>query len=377
MNFIFASDSFKGSLSSMEINSILEKSAKKHFKGVKISKIAIADGGEGTLDAFLSAKGGARVPVSVKDPLFRDISADYANIGDRAVICMAEASGLTLLDESEKDPLKTTTHGTGELIKAAMEAGHRDIIIAIGGSATNDGGIGAMIALGVKFFDAEGKELRGVGADLVRITRIDTSEISPLIKKTKFTVMCDVENPLCGENGATYTYGRQKGGTDQILDDLEAGMKNYARLLKSEFGADPNTVVGGGAAGGLGAALKLFLGAEMRSGIDLMLEVSDFESKIENCDFVFSGEGRIDGQSAFGKVIYGIGKRCKLHKKPLICVAGSIGDGAEKLRDIGVCAMFSIANSPMTLEYAIENAAELLAAAADNIFVLIRSAGVN
>ncbi|MBR2375221.1 MAG: glycerate kinase [Clostridia bacterium] len=373
MRFLFASDSYKGSLSSQTVNQILADAAKQIFPDCVCDQVAIADGGEGTLEAFLSQKTGRRIEISVHDPLFRIRPASYAVSGDTAVICMAEASGLPLLSENERNPLWTTTYGTGELILHALQNGYKNIAIGIGGSATNDGGIGAMIALGAQFLDVNGNPLRGIGNDLQSVARIDLSKLSPLIQKAKFTIMCDVTNPLLGETGATYTYGPQKGATAEILPLLEAGMTNYAQHLNEVFQTDVQTVRGGGAAGGLGAALKLFLNGEMQSGIDVLLDIAGFDELVAKADFVFSGEGRIDWQSANGKVLSGLGKRCQRAGKPLICIAGSLGKNFEEIYQQGVTAAFSILNKPMSLQEAIDNSEKLLHATAESIFRILKT----
>ena len=356
MNFIFASDSFKGSLSSLQIGEILTSELKAIDKNASAKTFLIADGGEGTLDAFMIKEGARRVYVTVSDPLFRPIKASYVTFGKTAVIAMCEASGLPLLKAEEQNPLNTTTYGTGELILDALKNGYRDIVVAIGGSATNDGGTGCMSALGVKFFDSDGNIVHGVGKNLEKIAKIDTSCLVLEAKEATFTVMCDVTNPLTGENGATYVYGPQKGATPEITARLESGMVNYASVIKNDLGIDANSIVGGGAAGGIGCALSAFLGGKMTSGIETLLNLVDFDSHLENADYVISGEGRIDSQSASGKVIYGIGNRCKKYGVPLVCIAGGLGNGYEAVYDIGVSKIYTLVNEKTTLEEAINNA---------------------
>ncbi len=356
MNFIFASDSFKGSLSSLQIGEILEDGLKNVLPDASAKTFLIADGGEGTLDAFMIKNGARRVEIAVSDPLFRPIKASYVVFGKTAVISMSEASGLTLLSKDEQNPLNTTTYGTGELILDALKNGYRDIVVAIGGSATNDGGTGCMSALGVKFLDKDGKAVPGVGKSLEKIAKIDTSCLISLAKEANFTVMCDVTNPLTGENGATYVYGPQKGATPEIADRLENGMINYASVIKKDLGIEANSIVGGGAAGGIGCALSVFLGGKMTSGIETLLDLVDFDKALKNADYVISGEGRIDSQSASGKVISGIGKRCKKYGVPLICIAGGTRDGYEAVYEMGVTKIYTLVNEKTSLDEAINNA---------------------
>ena len=368
MNFIFASDSFKGSLSSLEISKILEKELNSVFPQASHTSFLIADGGEGTLDAFLCQKSARRVEAFVSDPLLRRIKSSYVVLGKTAIIALSEASGLTLLTKEEQNPLNTSTYGTGELILHALKSGYRDIVVAIGGSATNDGGIGCMSALGVKFLDKDGKIVHGVGKNLGLIDKIDISCLCPLVKEANFTVMCDVTNPLLGKNGATYVYGPQKGATAEILCELESGMQNYDTVIKNTLGIDPNKVIGGGAAGGIGAALNTFLGAKMTSGIETLLDIIDFDSAIKCCDYVISGEGRLDSQSLSGKVIYGIAKRCKKSGVPLILLVGSLGEGWEKAYDLGASKIYSLVNDTTPHEVAINQAEAVYTTRAREIF---------
>ncbi len=368
MKFIFASDSFKGTISSEKCGKILGECLKNEIQGASFSTYLIADGGEGTLDAFLVKKGSERVWCKVSDPLFRKINASYAVIGNHAIIALSEASGLTLLKENEINPLYTTTLGTGELILDALKRGYREITLAIGGSATNDGGIGAMQALGIKFLDENGNVLSPIGKSLAKIKSIDTANLAPEVRDTKFTVMCDVKNTLLGENGATCVYGPQKGATPEIVKELEAGMQNYATVVKSTLGIDPSIVVGGGAAGGIGSALSVFLNAKMNSGIDTLLDALDFDKALLDADCVISGEGRLDSQSLCGKVIYGIAKRCKQASVPLYLLVGSLGDGYEGAYDLGVKKIYSLVNDTTPLEEAILRAEEIYKARATQLF---------
>lgn len=284
---------------------------------------------------------------------------------------MAAASGLPMVPLELREPRNTTTYGTGELLKDALDHGFTDISIAIGGSATNDGGMGCMRALGVRFLDADGIELEGRGADLARVVHIDCSGMDKRIAQAKFTVMCDVNNPLCGKNGATYTFGKQKGGSPKALDELEAGMQNYRDVLIRELGINPDKIPGSGAAGGLGAALLVFCRAVLKSGIETVLDLIDFDKQLEGVSLVITGEGQTDWQSCFGKVIQGVGCRCKSHGIPVIALVGSMGDGAEQIFDYGICSMVTTINGVMGLEEALHNAEELYYNGAVRMFRLL------
>lgn len=375
MKFLFASDSFKGTLSSRRTAELLTRAAQEIFPDCECRCLEVADGGEGTTEAVLSAAGGRRMEAMVCGPLWERRKACYAALdGRRAVMEMAAASGLPLVPAELRDPRNTTSYGTGELIRDALDKGFRDLSIAIGGSATNDGGIGCMRALGVRFLDEDGNELSGCGGDLIKIRSIDRSGLDPRLRDTHVTVMCDVTNPLCGENGATRTFGKQKGGTPEILDELEAGMENYRELLRREFGIDMDEEPGAGAAGGLGAALLSFLRAELRSGIETVLDLIEFDKKLEGVSLVVTGEGRADWQSAFGKVMQGVGRRCLRQGVPAVAIVGSMGDGAEQIFDYGIESMITTVNGVMPLEEALERAEELYLGAARRLFRMLRAA---
>ena len=375
MKFLFASDSFKGTLSSRRTAELLTRAAQEIFPDCECGYLEVADGGEGTTEAVLSAAGGRRMEAVVCGPLWERRKACYAALdGRRAVMEMAAASGLPLVPAELRDPRNTTSYGTGELIRDALDKGFRDLSIAIGGSATNDGGIGCMRALGVRFLDEDGNELSGCGSDLIKIRSIDRSGMDPRLRDTHVTVMCDVTNPLCGENGATRTFGKQKGGTPEILDELEAGMENYRELLRREFGIDMDEEPGAGAAGGLGSALLSFLRAELRSGIETVLDLIEFDKKLEGVSLVVTGEGRADWQSAFGKVMQGVGRRCLRQGVPAVAIVGSMGDGAEQIFDYGIESMITTVNGVMPLEEALERAEELYLGAAGRLFRMLRAA---
>ena len=323
MKILFASDSFKGSLTSMQISNLLKQATSEIFPNAQPASMSVADGGEGTMDSLVNSLGGTWKTVDVLGPLQENIKARYGILPEgKAIIEMAEASGLPLVPSDKRNPQKTTSYGTGMLIRDALENGITDITIAIGGSATNDGGMGAMQALGIKFLDENNNKLTGCGENLSKVKNIDLDNLHHAVAKTNFTVMCDVTNPLLGNQGATYTFGRQKGADDTMLAELEYGMSIYANKIKSIIGKDISGKEGSGAAGGLGFALMAFLGAKLQSGIDVVLDLLDFDKKLKDVDLVITGEGRMDNQSAFGKVPSGIGKRCKKMGVPAVAIVG-------------------------------------------------------
>ena len=374
MKFLFASDSFKGTLSSRQTAKLLTRAAREIFPDCECDSIEVADGGEGTTDAVVAATGGERIKVNVRGPLWEGRTAYYGKLdGERVVMEMAAASGLPFVPEKQRDPRKTTSYGTGEMIRDALDKGFRDISIAIGGSATNDGGIGCIRALGARFLDGNEEELLGCGEDLIRIKKIDLSGLDPRVKDCRFTVMCDVTNPLCGERGATYTFGKQKGGSPDILKELEAGMCNYRDILKQQFGVDMDTVSGAGAAGGLGAALMVFLGGTLKSGIETVLDLVGFNERLEGVSLVVTGEGATDWQSVYGKVMQGVGMRCKAQKIPAAAIVGSMGQGAEDIFDYGIDSIITTVNRPMALTEALDKAEELYLGAARRMFRMLRA----
>ncbi|MDO5408197.1 MAG: glycerate kinase [Eubacteriales bacterium] len=374
MKLLFASDSFKGTLSSEQIIRLLTESAKRIFPECDILGVPVADGGEGTVDAVISVTGGRMRTIEVHGPLMETQVASYGIFnGDSAIIEMAAASGLPLVKEKDRNPLFTTTYGTGELIRDALEQGCRKLSIALGGSATNDGGMGAMRALGVRFLDAKGHELEGRGVDLGKVETIDVSGLHAGVRESEITVMCDVNNPLTGSDGATYTFGKQKGATEEVQKQLEHGMIRYASVMNACLGTQIDSLPGSGAAGGLGAALCGFLHAELKSGIETVLDLMEFDKLLESTDLVVTGEGRIDWQSAFGKVPSGVGRRCRAKQIPVIAIVGGIGKGAENIYEYGVDSIISTINGAMSLEEACLRAEELYSNAADRAFRLVRA----
>ena len=374
MKLVFASDSFKGTLSSEQTVELLTKAAHEVFGPCETFGVPVADGGEGTTDAVILARKGQKVYEEVHGPLMETVKAYYGRLSDKeAILEMAQASGLPMVPEELRNPLNTTTYGTGELVKAALDAGYTDISIAIGGSATNDGGMGFASALGVRFFDADGNVLEGKGSELEKVAHIDMSGLDERAKSAHFTVMCDVTNPLCGKDGATFTFGKQKGGTPEILERLEKGMCNYRDVIIREFGINPDDTPGTGAAGGLGAALKIYLNAEMKSGIETVLDLIDFDSILNGVDLVVTGEGRTDWQSCFGKVMQGVGDRAKKHGIPVTALCGGLGKGYEQIYEHGIDSIMTTVDGPMPLSEALEKAEDLYYKGAVRMFRMVRA----
>jgi glycerate kinase len=374
MKLVFASDSFKGTVSSEQTVELLTKAAHEVFGPCETVGVPVADGGEGTTDAVILARKGKKVFATVHGPLMEEVSAYYGKLSKKeAVLEMAQASGLPMVPEELRNPLNTTTYGTGELVMAALDAGFTDISIAIGGSATNDGGMGFASALGIRFMDADGNVLEGKGSELEKVAHIDVSGLSEKAKKAHFTVMCDVTNPLCGKDGATYTFGKQKGGTPEILDRLEKGMCNYRDVIIKEFGVNPDDTPGTGAAGGLGAALKIFLQAEMKSGIETVLDLINFDKLITGADLIVTGEGRTDWQSCFGKVMQGVGDRAKKYDIPVTALCGGLGKGYDQIYEHGIDSIMTTVDGPMPLSEALDRAEELYYKGAVRMFRMVNA----
>lgn len=373
MKILFASDSFKGSLTSEEIIGILTRVSRKIFPDAETEGMLVADGGEGTMAAVVQECKGNHRTVVVKGPLGEPVSASYGILpGGKAIIEMAEASGLPLVSPEKRNPLKTSSYGTGMLIRDALDQGIRNVIVAIGGSASNDGGMGAMAALGVRFLDQENTELKGCGADLERVCRIDLSGIHPAVSETSFTVMCDVTNPLLGSQGASYTFGKQKGADEEMLEKLEAGMMHYAEIAEKTMSREVRMAEGAGAAGGLGFAMMLFLNARLQSGIETVLDLIQFDSKLKGADLVVTGEGRMDWQSCFGKVPSGIGKRCKKAGVPVVAIVGGLLDGYQEIYECGISGIVTSVNGIMELEEALQNSEHLYEDAASRLFRMLK-----
>ncbi|NLY18220.1 MAG: glycerate kinase [Clostridiaceae bacterium] len=341
---ILAPDSFKGTMSSIKICNIMEEVIKKHIPDIDVRKIPVADGGEGTVDCFLEALGGRKIKVEVSGPFFNEINSFYGILPDNntAVVEMAAASGLPLVGDM-KDPKITTTYGVGELIKhAVLFSGCRKIIIGLGGSCTTDGGAGMASALGVKFYDRNNEEFIPVGGTLGDISRIDASGLLKEIKDCAILGMCDVDNPLFGKNGAAYIYGPQKGADHESVLLLDKGLEHLSNQLIKHFNLDVSEIPGAGAAGGLGAGILAFLNGTLESGIETVLDTVKFDDLLKDAKIVFTGEGKIDGQSLRGKVVAGVAGRARKKNVPVIAVVGDIGDDTDGIYEAGVSAIVSI-----------------------------------
>ena len=363
MKIIIAPDSFKGSLTAQEAAVAIENGVHAVIPDADIEKIPMADGGEGTMEALVASTNGQYVEVEAVDPLGRPMTGRYGILGDgkTAVIAMSAVSGLPLLKKKECNPLYTTTYGTGQLIRNALEAGCRELIVGIGGSATNDCGTGMAQPLGIRFLSKDKTEIHGkmCGNLLGQVAEIDFSNLHVAIQESRIMVACDVKNPLLGENGCARVYSPQKGASPEVVEQLEENMTAFIDIAEQAVNRDVRNVPGAGAAGGLGAGLMLFLGAELSSGIDLVMDVCDFSERSRGAVIILTGEGKIDGQTAFGKTIVGIAIRAKAQKIPVIAFAGSV-EKADNLYGLGVTSLFSICEGPMSIDQAIADAPMLL-----------------
>lgn len=365
MKIVIAPDSFKGSLSALEVAQALHRGlrqAGENALGWEILEVPVADGGEGTVQALVDATGGRLVEAKVTDPIGRPVQAMYGLMGDgeTCVIEMAQASGLPLVPEKLRNPLLTTTYGTGELIRVGLLAGCRKFIIGIGGSATNDGGVGMAQALGIRFLDKDGQELGFGGENLVNLMRIDMSGLMAEAREATFQVACDVTNPLTGPTGAAAVYGPQKGATPEMVVTLDKSLHHTAEIIERDLQVSIREIPGAGAAGGLGAGLMAFLGATLRPGVEIVLNALHFTEKLARASLVITGEGRIDAQTVFGKTPNGVAQQAKALGIPVIGIAGSLGQGAKTVHAHGIDAVFSIVPGPMTLEEAVARSKELV-----------------
>jgi len=351
MKIVVAPDSFKGSLTAVEVSDAIEQGVREIFPEAEIVKIPMADGGDGTVQCLVNATGGEILKEKVTGPLGNEVLASYGILGDKktAVIEMAEASGLTLVPENKRNPLITTTYGTGQLIKSALDQGCRKMIIGIGGSATNDGGAGMVQALGVKLLDKNGEEIGFGGGELKKIFRIDTKYLDNRLYETKVLIASDVSNPLCGSKGASRIYGPQKGATPEVIKELDESLAYFAEIIKRDLHKNVKDIPGAGAAGGLGASLIAFLNAELKPGIDIVIEIVKLEQAIKDADLVITGEGKIDSQTIYGKAPIGVAKIAKKYNVPVIAVAAIISDDADIVHQYGINALIKISEPPMSL----------------------------
>jgi glycerate kinase len=374
MKVIIAPNSFRDSLSAIRVCKAMAHGVLKVVPDAEIVQMPVADGGEGTVQTMVRASRGKTEKVKVTGPIGEPVMAEYGILGDglTAVIGMAAASGLELIPVQKRNPLRTTTVGTGELIRVLLDRGFRKIIVGIGGSATTDCGTGAAQALGVKFFRKNGEEIRETmtGRLMAEVADVDIAGLHPKIRECEILVACDVENPLLGEHGAVMTYSRQKGASDEDLLVLENGMRHLVGIIESSIGRSIWNIPGAGAAGGMGAGLIAFLNAKLIPGIELVLDVCRFEEKIIDADLIFTGEGKVDAQTASGKAVMGVAQIAKRHAVPAVVIAGQIGSGIENLYSKGITSVFSICPGPMSLEQAFQNTEHLVSDCAERIMRL-------
>ena len=362
MRIVVAPNAFKGSLTATEAAAAMAAGIARVVPDAEILQVPVADGGDGLVDVALEALNGERRSAMVDGPRQEPVEAAYCHVPTMglAAIEMALASGLVLLPEERRDPMVTTTLGTGQLIAHALDLGVTRIAVGIGGSATNDGGIGMASALGVRFLDETGQPVEPVGGTLSRIRHIDLSGLDHRIRQVRVEAVCDVDNPLTGPDGAAQVYAPQKGATSQQVTELDDGLANLAKVIAADIGLQVDRLPGAGAAGGLGAGLHAFLGAELRRGVDLVLELVELDAKLSGSDLAFTGEGQIDHQTAYGKAPAGVAAAAKARGVPCIAIAGSIGSGVDSLREIGINAVFSLCPGPISLEQAVAAGGRLI-----------------
>ena len=370
MKILIAPDSFKESLSAEDVAKAVGRGFQSIFPDAQIVLLPVADGGEGTTDSLVAATKGQRFTQQATDPLGDPVNGFWGLLGDgkTAVIEMAAASGLDLIESTQRDPLNATTRGTGELILAAVDQGARHIIVGLGGSATNDGGAGMLQALGLGLLDSKGKPIPSGGAGLAKLDRIDLTSLDSRIAEVRFDVACDVDNPLIGDNGASAIFGPQKGATPEMVKLLDANLAHFAKITQQATDKDIVNIPGAGAAGGLGGAFLGYLNASLKSGIDIVLDAVEYESHLQNVSLVITGEGRIDSQTVRGKTPIGVSKRAKAFGDiPVIALAGSVSEDSDVVHEHGIDALFSIVPGVVTLDKALANADENLYRTARNV----------
>jgi glycerate kinase len=374
MKIVIAPDSFKESLTAMAVANEIEAGFREIFPDAEYRKLPVADGGEGTVQAMIDASGGKLVALNVAGPLSEPVAVFYGLMGDgqTAVIEMAAASGLELVPPAQRNPLLTTSYGTGQLIRHALDAGARRFVLGIGGSATNDGGAGMLQALGGRLLDAAGADLAVGGGALNRLDRIDLSGLDARIKDCTFDVACDVNNPLVGPQGASAIFGPQKGATPEMVAQLDDNLRHYARIIAKDLGHEVAEVPGAGAGGGIGAAMMVFLGGRLRPGSEIVTDAVGLDAAVADADLVLTGEGRIDGQTIQGKTPVGVARVAQRHGKPVIAIGGSLGNGAAAVHGYGIDAVFGSVSRPCTVEEALANAAANVRSAARNIAATLR-----
>ena len=354
MKIVIASDSFKGSLTSAEVAQAATRGIKANYPDCEVVAVHVADGGEGTVEAVVEALGGEIITANVSDPLGRPINARYGMVGDKAIIEMAAASGLTLLRPDERNPWLTSTYGTGELIIDAIQRGCRQFLIGIGGSATNDAGTGMLQALGVRFYNADNQEITDCcGGRLHEIARINDSKVAESVRQSQFTVACDVDTPFCGREGATVVFAPQKGADTHMVQQLEKGMAWLAKVIENKYHIPITSMAGAGAAGGMGGALRAFLNATLKQGIDMVLDTIDFDTIIQGADLIITGEGKIDHQTAKGKTAKGILARAQQQNIPVVAIGGSV-ERCESVEQMGFAGIYPISEENIPLEMAMQ-----------------------
>lgn len=374
MKIVLIPDSFKGTLSSTQICNIINEKVKYHFPYCDTKSVPVADGGEGSVDAFIAAVGGEKVPVVVKNPYFENMESYYGLIenGETAVIEMAACAGLPLV-EDRKNPNKTTTYGVGQLILAAAEHGVKKIVVGLGGSSTNDGGCGAASAIGVKFFNKKNEEFIPVGGTTSEIASIDMSSKNSILDGIEIITMCDIDNPMYGPTGASYVFGPQKGADSLMVSSLDEGIKNLSDVITKSTGQDISQVPGTGAAGAMGAGMIAFFNSNLQMGIQTVLDTVKFDEMIQDADFIITGEGKLDFQSLRGKVVIGIAERAKKqNKKVLAIVGGANDDEIDAVYEMGVTAVFTINRLPQDFSVSRCDSEKNLAYTVDNIMRIIK-----
>lgn len=359
-------DSFKGTMSSLEVCQIIAERVQAFYPACETVTIPVADGGEGTIDCFVEAVAAEPVEVDVKGPYFEPLAARYARHGQTTIIEMAQTAGLPLV-EDRRNPALTTTYGTGELILHAVQAGCTEIVIGLGGSCTNDAGTGAAAALGVRFLDQTGNAFIPTGGTLSRVHAIDVRAARTLLANCHVTAMCDIDNPMFGPEGAATVFSPQKGADPDMVAELDHNLQHLATVIERDLGLDVSHLPGAGAAGAMGAGIVAFLGGELKSGIQSVLDLVEFEKQLEGADLVITGEGKIDGQSLRGKVVAGIAERARKQSVPVLVIVGAIGEEAEKAYDLGVSAIFSINRAAIPYEESRHHSKENLALTIDSL----------
>lgn len=374
MKFILIPDSFKGTLSSGEICNIIKEKISIHFPDSEVASIPVADGGEGSVEAFIAAVGGEKKYVTVKNPYFEDMNAYYGLLsdGETAVVEMAACAGLPLV-EDRKNPKLTTTYGVGQLILAAANTGAKKIIIGLGGSCTNDGGCGAAAAVGVKFYNDKSEVFIPTGGTLDSISRITMDEMDPILKNVEIVTMCDIDNPMYGETGAAYIFGPQKGADEKMIRELDEGLKLLSAAIENTIGKDVSKIPGAGAAGAMGAGMVAFFNSELQMGIQTVLDTVKFDELLSDDSYVLTGEGKLDSQSLRGKVVIGIAGRTKNRNVPLIAIVGGAEDGEiARAYEMGVTAVFPINRLPQDFSVSSKFSRENLGYTVDNVLRLLK-----